>query len=538
MTKTNGKPRAQRRTLAAVAAGALLLGAAGAGVYFASVNPQEPALAEAQAGLTSIPTAKQHLVCPSQPQLVSGVGENTDAEFSPGSTKEETRLAALAISDLGGTLPWLELHTSGEPGAKAKNLTPPVAEEVQQGEPATVGKDGQSQRSAKHSISETAALEPDFLTSYPLGGRQGLINTVRSYAAPDGDLSGLAMTDCVAPLHEQWLTGLTTEVGATGVIGLSNPTETTAVVTLDFYGAAGKVQAPGSHGIVLAPGQTRSFLAAGFAPDEQAVTARVRSTGGAVSAWATQTFLYGLDAGGVDYIPASTQLARRQVIAGFRAQDPAETRKYLQADEEHGNSRPALILNSSAASETTAKVTAYSASGQARLPNNGEVSIPAQGTVVVPLDQLPAGDYTLAVDAENLVTAAARTLRGNAKPDVSFISSAGKLGNTNVVAAPGHGDAALVFGQTSGEAEVTLTPITKAGALGKASTLKLSGGTSVRKNIKDLGAGDEVRGVLISVSGDQVYGNVQVLGRGNQLSAFPIKSMGQANTAVPVSLSE
>lgn len=535
---TEKKSAINRRTVASAAIGALLLGAAGTGVYLASAHPQEPALAEAQAGLTSIPTSRQRLVCPAQPQLVSGVGENTDAEFAPGSQKEETHLTTLAISDLGGTLPWIQLHAGGDPAAEGKNLTPPVAEELQQGEPATVGKDGQSQRSAERSVNKASALEPDFLTAYPLGGRQGLTNSVRSYSAPDGDLAGLAMIDCVGPLHEQWLTGLTTEVGATGVIGLSNPSQTTAVVTLDFYGAAGKVQAPGSHGIVLAPGQTRSFLAAGFAPDEQAVTARVRSTGGAVSAWATQTFLYGLDAGGVDYIPTSTQLARRQVLAGFRAQDPAETRKYVQADDEHRNSMPALILTSPAASETTAKVTAYSSSGEASLPDDGQISIPAQGTVVVPLDKLPAGDYTLAVEAENLVTATARTLRGGDNPDVSFISSAGKLGNSNVVATPANGDAAIVLGQTSGESEVTLTPVSTSGAMGKATTLKLSGGTTVRKNIKDLAAGPTARGVLISVDGDQVYGNVQVLGRGNQLSAFPIKSMGQANTAVSVSLSE
>lgn len=537
MTKQTRLAR-NRRTIAAATAGALLLGAAGTGIYFASANPQEPALAEAQASLTSIPASKQRLVCPAQPQLVSGVGENTDAEFAPGSNKEVTQLSTLAISDLAGTLPWLQLHPSGNTDAKGRDLTPRVVEEQQQGEPATVGKDGQSQRKGKRVLTKAAAQKPDFLTSYPLGGRQGLSSSVRSYAAPDGDLAGLAMSDCVTALHEQWITGLTTEVGATGVIGLSNPSETTAVVTLDFYGAAGKVQAPGSQGIVLAPGQTRSFLAAGFAPDEDALTARVRSTGGAVSAWATQTFLYGLDAGGVDYIPTSTQLARRQVVPGFRAQDPAATAKYLQADAEHASSQPALILTSPAASETTATVTAYSAKGQAKLPNNGEVTIPAQGTVVVPLDRLPAGDYTLAVEAENLVTAAARSLRGDAKPDVSFISSAGKLGTSNVVAVPATGDAAIVLGQADGQAEVSLTPITKSGAMGKATTVKLSGGTSVRKNIKDLTGDGDATGVLIRVDGDQVYGNIQVLGRGNQLSAYPIKSMGQANTAVSVSLSE
>ncbi|MFC0582037.1 DUF5719 family protein [Micrococcoides hystricis] len=527
----------KRRTIAAIASGTVLVLLAGAGVFAAVQNPQEPALAEANPGLTNIPTAQQRLVCPTQPQLVSGVGENTDAAFAPGSDGEKTELAALAISDLGGTLPWLQLRTDLSAESDPTDLTPKVSDEKQQGQPATVGEDGQSQRKAKLSVNGSAATQPSLLTSYPLGGRPGLINAARSYTAPDGDLAGLASSDCIAPRHEQWITGLTTEVGATGVIGFSNPTDTTAVVNLDFYGSQGKVQAPGAQGIVLGPGESRSFLAAGFAPDEPALTVRIRSTGGAVGAWATQTFLYGLDAGGVDYIPATGTLARNQLITGFIAQNPDSNAKYLQ-DEDRKNSAPALILSSPAATETTATIKAYSTRGEVDLPNNGEISIPAQGTAVFELDRLAAGEYTFAIQGDNLVTATGRTVRGDADVDIAYLASAGRLGNSNVVALPQNGDATLVFGQADGESTVSITPVLASGAMGRQTSLTLNGGATVRKSVKDLGGDNKVAGVLISVSGDRVYGNVHITGSGNQLTAIPIRSTGQANTAVAVSLSE
>lgn len=513
-------------------AGAILLAAAGTGVFAISQNPQEPALAEAQAGLTSIPTAQKRLICPSQPQLVSGVGEGTDAAFAPSSSDEDVALSIAMVSDLAGTLPWVQL---GE-----EDQSPEVSEELQQGPPAAVADSGQSERTGRHRNITEEAPAAEVLTIHPLGRQPGLVSSVRTYEAEDGDLAGLAAADCVPPRHEQWVTGMTSQVGATAVLHLNNPTQTTAVANLDFYGHEGRINAPGAAGIVLAPNESRSFLVAGFAPDQQSVTARVRSTGGAIAAFATQNYLFGLTPGGTDYIVGTAGLARQQTVTGFLAQKADDTEAFLD-QENRSFSQPALIITSPAASDTEVTVTAYNADGEVGLPNNGTITVPAQGTVEMPLDSLAAGTYSFSLEADNLITAATRTVKGTDTSDVAYQSSNQALGATNVVALPRENSAALVFGQASGESTITIHAVNADGKIGDPVTLNLEGAVTERlttRQLSDQSGLSTPVGALINVNGDRVFGQVNVTGSEDHIASYTIRSTQQANTAVPVSLSE
>ena len=104
------------------------------------------------------------------------------------------------------------------------------------------------------------------VTVEPLGGQPAGADTVSVYSAADGDLAGADATSCIPPAHEHWLTGAATTVGTTAVLVLSNPSASASTVDLSLYGAEGPVEAAGTAGIVLAPGQTRSLVLGGLAP--------------------------------------------------------------------------------------------------------------------------------------------------------------------------------------------------------------------------------------------------------------------------------
>ena len=75
-----------------------------------------------------------------------------------------------------------------------------------------------------------------------------------SYTAADGDLQGSAAAACQQPANDLWLVGANTALGRTAVLNLSNASSTPATVSLELFGAKGQIQAPGSRGLLVAPG--------------------------------------------------------------------------------------------------------------------------------------------------------------------------------------------------------------------------------------------------------------------------------------------
>jgi hypothetical protein len=97
-------------------------------------------------------------------------------------------------------------------------------------------------------------------------------------------------------------------------------------------------------------------------------------------------------------------------------------------------------------------------------------------------------------------------------------------------------DSALAFGAPAGQAELRLTPIGTNGRIGTEQLVSVAGGTTVTVNPRELAGGD-LAAVLISASGDPVYGSQLLTLPGRAaVSSVPIAPGRSGQQNVPVNL--
>ncbi|MFC0247551.1 DUF5719 family protein [Citricoccus parietis] len=537
-----GVVRRAPMTAGLAGAGVVVLVAAAvtAGTLVPPATPEVDGRA-APAALNAVPVRS---VCAGPPRLPAGAEEGTDTQFSPVSTSAVSRVTSVLLSDLAGRFPGTSISTlqsaengeSGE-GAEPVDLTESQPEEVQQGDPATAGADGVLVRESAVDHLESPggeAGEATAVTVEPIGGQAMPSDAVSLYSATDGDLAGTDASSCLAPAHEHWLTGMTTTVGSTSILVLSNPSASASTVDLTLYGADGPVEAPGTAGIVLAPGQTRSIVLGGMAPDEEHLAVQVRAQGGAVGATAQQHRLFGITPGGVEVIQPTSNPSRGVVMPGLVVPNRAVTEEIVGQDG-YEQAGPALSL-AAPTSAATAEITVSGPDGTVELPEGGLVDIGAGSTVRFPLDGLDDGVYTVTVSADAPVAASARGLSGQAGEPVDFssVSAVDSLGLERLVARPENTTANLVLYSADGGA-VEITPVSEDGSLGESRVQELGPESTRALSFEDLagGEGGVPSGALLETVEGQVYAAVDV--RGEQgISAYPVVPQQEQVSGVPV----
>jgi len=148
----------------------------------------------------------------------------------------------------------------------------------------------------------------------------GAVLSAAQQQTPDGEggLNGLAAASCVAPTSSAWFVGGATTVGRTSILHLVNPTEVNADVSIELWGEAGIVRAPGMSGITVPAGGRVALPLSGFAPDLASPVVHVEARGGQVAAWLQTSVIRVLDPGGVDLVSAGAAPAKDVVIPGVR----------------------------------------------------------------------------------------------------------------------------------------------------------------------------------------------------------------------------
>lgn len=521
-------------------AAALLL--VGGVAYGTTVLPAADAELNTGAAPAALSAATAQYVCPAAPRLPSGAEEATDVDFSPLSSDASTEATVSLFSDLAGRLPGSTLRPAttagdaeGGPEAAAatgEELSASQPDDVQQGAPATSGADGVPVREAgAHRVGAPGGEDglPHVATVEPLGGQAGLGSAIAAYSASDGDLTGLDVSACTVPGHQQRLTGATTTIGSTAILVLTNPSASAATVDLRLFGAEGLIESPGTSGLVLGPDQTRSFVLGGLAPDEENLAVEVRSSGGAVSAGIQQHRLFGVLPGGVDVITPSTEAAQRQVIPGVSAPGPDALEELNAQDDVEV--APAVQI-AATGSATTAEVTAIGPDGPESLGSGSVVDLEANGTGQVDLSQLPAGEYTLIVEAEAPVIATARSASGTAEEsvDIALTPSAAELAFDQMVSLPAQGTSQLVvYGSSAGAVEYQL--VDESGSLGETQQQEVAEGGSVTL---DLDGVDDPAGVRITTTDSGLHAGVIVRDGDTGLSGYPVTPAAANGTGVPV----
>lgn len=495
-------PAGPSRTRAAGrwAGGVLLLACTGALVAGSTLAGTGTAGRAVEVPYAEVPAGPLAAVCPEPLRLLSGNVAGTDAEFSAESSSARSVVSAVVLPAAGKPLPAAAL-ASVKDGAELLRMGGGTELPLAGSRTAGVARD------QPVSAATLLSAEPD-------GSLQPTAGAALTYSAADGDLSGLATANCQPPSNDQWLVGGRTTVGATSLLQLTNPSQTTADVDLELYGPSGPLDGPGDRGISVAPGQTRSVVLAGLAANQEALTVRVRSSGGPVSAVISQSLLRGLTPGGVELIQPTAAPRPNQVVSGVFIQNPEATRK-LAGEEGYASVAPSLQVAVPGATDAVVNVRVFGAAGEVELEGGGSYNVAAGSVTRLPLDSLPEGTYSLDISSDVAVTAAAVVSRGSdaaAGTDLAVATAGDRVGSEHLAVLPS-ADTVLSFTAPEGAAELGLTPVLADGSLLPETILPMSAGTATAVRPADLG-GSAVA-VLVRATGAPVYGG-QVVTEGDK----------------------
>lgn len=533
-TKESPQPSKRRAAkgrnalFSSLASAAVIIAGAGAVVAAGSVLPQPVSSRTVPAGVSAVPAGSSVGVCPSPARLLEGTDAGTDPQFSPKSATAASSVTG-AVLNAGGVLPASRLSDL------RGTTTVEIAKE--QAQPSAAGN---SQEILAGVVAGRSVDQVSVLSADALANQKASAAAAMKFTATDGDLQGTAAANCLQPSNDQWLAGAGTTVGRTSVLLLTNASTTPATVSLELFGSGGQIQAPGSRGLLVAPGTSRPVVLAGLAPGEAQLSVHVRSAGGPVAAVIQQSVLRGLTPGGVDFIAPGAAPAVRQVMTGVDIQDPGQVAA-LTGRSGYEDAGPALQLTVPGPSDAVVEVKLYGRDGQKALPNGGVMTAKAGTVTEIPLTGVPAGHYTVVASSDVSFVAATRVTRGlqdTQAADVAWAASGVRLGSQHVVPVPQGGQRHLVFGALDNRATITYSAITADGKVRAASTADIAGGTTASIAIPEKVEDNDVVGYVVSASGDAAYGALLLQQEGrDDVSSLAFLPAAAGQETVPVTLS-
>lgn len=528
-SRSSSSRSSNRGAITGVLSAVVILAAGGGAVAATSMVPEPSGGTSVDIRQADVPAGRALAVCPEPARLVNGTVVGTDADFSPVSTTATSALNAVVLSNPAGTVPGSSVAALGG------DLVARIAEAPSSTPPPTAG----PPVLAAGVASITPVTSPAVVGADALGNEQASLAANLSYSATDGDLRGLAATQCQPPGNDAWLLGANTAVGRTAVLNVSNASETPATVNLELYGYEGQIQAPGARGLLVAPGTTRSVNLAGLAPGESQLAVHVRSTGGPVAATIQQSVLRGIAPGGVEYLSPGAGPSNLQVMSGVDIQDPSGV-KTLAAKPGFADAVPALQIAVPGSTDAVVQVSLYGANGERKIPNGGVVTVKGGTVATLNLEGVPAGSYTVRASSDVSFLASARVTRGTKAEDATDLAwspSSARLGSQHLVAVPRDGQKFLSFGVPEGRGTVSYAPVTADGKVGKSIDVDMSGGTTSMIELPEKSGNSVVAGYVVSASGDPVYGAL-VLGKQGRtdVSVVAIQDAASGLQKVPVSV--
>lgn len=517
-----------RRRTGAVLLGVVAVVAAGAVVATGSVLAPQPAQTALPAAVTSLPAGDAQAVCAATPQLLKGV-DGTDPQFAAGAKKISSNIRVAVISDLGKRIPGATLSELGS--SEANELTKRIAEDeasksLGADEQGLTGRVGKVDTSNGRDKAQILALQP--LGELPSWG-----SAMRSFLAKDGDLAGLAAATCQAPASNWRFTGLQTHTGATSVLHLSNPTHTTAQVSVDLRGPEGMIDTSTLQNVVLAPGTSRALVLGGYAQNLDSVSADITSLGGKITASVQQAALRGLTPAGVDLVAANASASNTQVIPGVWIGNKNDRDKLSKADKKLV---PQLHVSATGAQGAGFKVKILGADGEVAADLGSNLAVSSDATSIISLNGLDAGAYSVVVEADAPVTSSVRMVRGadpKQSSDTAWAASTMPLAGTQVAPISANGTGEFSIAAPTADASVEAVVVDKDGKLSKPTKLTVKTGQSMVFKPKDVSA--EAQAVIFSSDANAYIGQL-IFGSDRSLAwaAMPPANAGRDGIVVNV----
>ncbi|MFB9957520.1 DUF5719 family protein [Agromyces bracchium] len=346
--------------------------------------------------------------------------------------------------------PLLSLADDAASAATARSVGAPDLSVAADPETATIE---QVPLDAPENAGAAADGGPVAVSAEPGAVLAGMLAGAQSQTAATESLRGFAAASCVEPASDSWLLAGATDVGRSGLVLLANPGEVASTVDLRVVGETGPVDAPSGLGIVVPPGSQRVVSLAGLAPSVRTPVVHVTSTGAPIAAALQHSVVLGLEPAGVELSTPVAPPATRQVVPGVVVTDD----RGVAPDEDHadGDDFPALRLFAPDDAEASAVVEIRDDAGSA--VSEIDVTLAPGQVTDLPLGTLDPGSYTVVVDADAPVVAAARsTLLGEGEDpilaDLAWSVATGALLDRAAVAVPDGPGASIVLANPDGEA--------------------------------------------------------------------------------------
>ena len=250
------------------------------------------------------------------------------------------------------------------------------------------------------------------------GPRTGAFGAASGIGAEAGAERGLSLAPCPPADSDLWFPGVVSNDDAQAELRLINLDSTEAAVDVTVYGAEGRIAAPGSRGLIVAPLGERTISLSGVS-SPAAVTLHVSTSQGRVAALVKQRLWRDGASIGTDWVPPALAPAGSLLIPGVPA----------------GAGRRDLVLVNPGERTASVSLEVLGTGGTIRLPGLETVDVPAESTRVVPLERGLAGlAATVRVTGEQRLTAAliAGTGGGDKSADFAVLPAATPLPGTGL----------------------------------------------------------------------------------------------------------
>ncbi|MDO5746832.1 MAG: DUF5719 family protein [Actinomycetaceae bacterium] len=212
-----------------------------------------------------------------------------------------------------------------------------------------------------------------------------------SYSVVGEKKPSLQVGQCATPVSSAWFIGASTKIGSTSELVLTNPSTVAVTVQLSAFDHIGPIS--DTHGdMTIAPQTTQSVRLDARYPQTDGLAVHVQASGAGIIAALKTEESQGLTSLGADFISPAAPPMPQVTIPAVRL----------------GNSDQKLRIVNPQAQPVTASVFVIDKAKKKVLPGADSISVSAQAVQDISLDYVEPGLYSLVIEADKPVTAAAK----------------------------------------------------------------------------------------------------------------------------------
>lgn len=185
----------------------------------------------------------------------------------------------------------------------------------------------------------------------------------------DGPQRGLAGVRCEPTVADSWYLGASTTINDRSQLVLANPYDDVAVVRVELYTTAGKLNVPGTDGVEVAARTRVVQPLEKWAPSESWLAVRVVAESGRVASAVRRSTEIDLTPAGVDWVPRAGRPGETLTLSALPAGNGARTLLLLNPRRD-----PALV-----------RVQVTTKGGETSPASLGQIEVPGGKLVAVPI---------------------------------------------------------------------------------------------------------------------------------------------------------